>query len=228
MGTENKYVVYVHASPSNKKYVGITCRPTAQRWKIGGSGYKGCPHFWSAIQKYGWDSFSHEVVVKNLTLAEAASLEIMLIKYYETTNPEFGYNRSTGGEGGRAGYVVSDETREKISAAMKGNQRSLGHKHTVEARAKISAANKGKRHGTALGCKRTTETRAAISAAKRLAAKDVECLTADGVIVGHYNSLAEAAEKTGICRSNISLICLGHNKTAGGFSWRFVDKLTTK
>ena len=37
-----------------------------------------------------------------------------------------------------------------------------------------------------------------------------------------FDSISDAQRTTGIGRSNISQVCLGKRKTAGGFHWRFV------
>ena len=47
-----KYVVYRYISPSNKSYIGQTCNSLSVR-AANGEGYKGCPKFYKAIQKYG-------------------------------------------------------------------------------------------------------------------------------------------------------------------------------
>lgn len=39
-----------------------------------------------------------------------------------------------------------------------------------------------------------------------------------------YDSLTEAAEEVGLTRHAISKACLGINKTAGGFKWKFEDE----
>ena len=49
------YTVYVHITPNNKYYVGITKQNVQNRWK-NSLGYKSQRLFWRAIQKYGWDS----------------------------------------------------------------------------------------------------------------------------------------------------------------------------
>ena len=41
---DNKYVCYMHISPSNKKYIGITCQETDRRWQKG-KGYKNNQYF---------------------------------------------------------------------------------------------------------------------------------------------------------------------------------------
>ncbi|MBP3801390.1 MAG: hypothetical protein J6I85_05165 [Clostridia bacterium] len=53
--------------------------------------------FYSAIQKYGWNNFSHEILYTNLSLEEANYKEAELIQKYQTTNPQYGYNIEKGG-----------------------------------------------------------------------------------------------------------------------------------
>lgn len=118
------------------------------------------------------------------------------------------------------GYKHNDATRAKMSAAQMGNHKALGHKHTTETRAAMSASAKGRKASPA--------TRAAMIAAQRLAVKDVERLTNDGEVIGRYNSLVDAAEKTGIKKNNIWKVCSGKQVTAGGFRWRYIDKPTIK
>ena len=84
------YTVYVHISPSNKYYVGITKQKVARRWRYG-SGYKQNKHFYSAIQKYGWNAFQHEIIANNLTKDEACKFEIALISVLKSNQKEFGY-----------------------------------------------------------------------------------------------------------------------------------------
>ena len=61
---EKKYVVYKHVSPSGKLYIGITSQKPELRWNYGRN-YKENPYFYNAIQKYGWDSFQHEILYDN-------------------------------------------------------------------------------------------------------------------------------------------------------------------
>ena len=53
--------VYAHINMINgKMYIGQTIHGNNpnKRWS-NGNGYKHCPHFWSAICKYGWENFEH-------------------------------------------------------------------------------------------------------------------------------------------------------------------------
>lgn len=109
----NIYTVYMHISPSNKKYVGITKQKPEHRWDSG-YGYRTSPHFWKAIKKYGWENFNHIILFDHLTKDQAISKEIELIEKYNLTNGKYGYNITKGGDG-LNGTKASFETRLKIS-----------------------------------------------------------------------------------------------------------------
>lgn len=94
----NKFYVYIHICPNNKRYVGITRQNPKKRWS-NGNGYKKNAHFTRAIDKYGWDNISHQVIEVD-TESEMFYLEKYLIAFYNSNNPEFGYNNSLGGERG--------------------------------------------------------------------------------------------------------------------------------
>lgn len=96
----NNYIIYCHTNKINgKKYIGQTCQSPQKRWGNNGSEYikKGNIHFKNAILKYGWDNFTHEILYTNLSPQEADEKEIELIKQYDTTNSEYGYNIAAGG-----------------------------------------------------------------------------------------------------------------------------------
>lgn len=71
--------VYIHITPSNKYYVGITSKEPCERWR-NGFGYYSQKYFYNAIQKYGWDNIYHEIVASNLTKEEANNFEKLLIQ----------------------------------------------------------------------------------------------------------------------------------------------------
>ena len=148
------YVVYKHTSPDGKVYIGITRRNVIERWGKNGEGYKGNKHFWRAIQKYGWNSFQHEILYSELSKEDACQIEIEYIKKFNSNDFRFGYNICAGGEG-RLEDTQSAETRKKISEATKNQwndseirerhrQGSLGHVVSQEARNKIRESQIGK------------------------------------------------------------------------------------
>ena len=54
------WCVYVHISPSNKYYVGITSKEPKVRWGHNGNAYQ-TQYFSNAIKKYGWDNWGDGV-----------------------------------------------------------------------------------------------------------------------------------------------------------------------
>lgn len=146
-----EYIIYKHTNKINGKvYIGQTRMKPSERFK-NGLGYR-TQIFYRAIQKYGWDNFEHEVLFENLTQDEANELEIQMIAEYQSNNPEYGYNISSGGnhremseEGRRSyhekrlGHEVSEETRAIL------REKCRGRHHTEEERKKISKKNTGKK-----------------------------------------------------------------------------------
>lgn len=162
---ERCYSVYVHISPSGKRYFGITRQDPVSRWH-NGKGYKGNLYFYRAIMKYGWDGFSHYILASSLSKSEAELIEIDLIKENKSNTKEFGYNIENGGncagthsdetkrkiaeknKGNKncAGRVLSDWHKQQLIKSNIGNRRNTGRKATEETRRKISNALTGKKH----------------------------------------------------------------------------------
>ncbi len=142
--TEDKrWCVYIHTNKiNNKKYVGITSQiPPEKRWDEG-RGYYRNKHFTSAIKKYGWDNFEHEIVADELTASEAEAMERCLIQEYNTMDQKYGYNLTSGGE---VGKQYSEEARRNISLSLKGEKHpNYGKHHSEETKRKIAEGNRDK------------------------------------------------------------------------------------
>lgn len=106
------FFVYKHTSPNGKVYIGITCREPKKRWQ---AGYRHNVHFQNAINKYGWDNISHEVLFSGLSEENAKRTETNLISLYKSSDPEYGYNKTDGGEHN----IATKEVNLKRSATMK-------------------------------------------------------------------------------------------------------------
>ena len=118
------YCVYIHTNKlNNKKYVGITCRHPEVRWN-NGRGYLTNSHFWRAIEKDGWNNFSHEIIAEGLTKQEAHRLETELIQLHKTTDSAYGYNHSCGGEGG-ARYLLETDRQAARKTTYKKQYKKL-------------------------------------------------------------------------------------------------------
>lgn len=198
-----KFYVYKHTSPSNKCYIGITSNSLNQRWGNNGNRYlyKNSdgkfkhPLFANAILKYGWDHFTHEILLEGRSESEAKYAEKYLIKWYRMH--EGCYNLTDGGDG-TTGYKFSEEVIEKHRQSLIGKKLS---KETVE---KIVKKNIGKI--------RTDEQKAKSSIPVIQYTKELE-------FVAEYFGVNEASRKTGINNAHINECCNNKRKSAGGFIW---------
>lgn len=126
----SNFCVYKHTSPKGKVYIGITSQKPKDRW-YNGDGYSRQKLFYRAIQKYGWNNFTHEILFENLSKEEAGRKEQELISEYKANNSKFGYNLTNGGEG-PIGYHHTEEAKERIGFASRGNKYALGRIRTEE------------------------------------------------------------------------------------------------
>jgi hypothetical protein len=76
-----------------------------------------CVLFYNALKKYGEDNFIPEILLI-CDLDSYDNYEIDMIKLYDTTNREFGYNIASGGKG-RSVVHVNSEIRNKIYESQK-------------------------------------------------------------------------------------------------------------
>lgn len=214
------YTVYKHTSPSGKVYIGLTCQEPAKRWGPDGNGYKHSPHLRAAIQRYGWDSFGHEILAEGLTKQEAERLEIELIAEHHATDPIYGYNIDRGGS---TGPKHSAETRAKIreansrrvwtdSARQKVSEYRKAHPLSPESCKLIGDKNRGRKH--------KAESIEKIRAAqKKIAVKNIT--TGES-----YASVSEAAAACNLDPSHIVGVCRGRRRSAGGCYWQYEEVIT--
>lgn len=120
----------------------------------------------NALRKYGPEQFSFEVIATAESKIELAELEREFIATHCSNNPEFGYNLTQGGEGGKQypgernsffGKHHSDETKRKL--AEKARKQMTGVRRSNSTRQAISASLKQ--------YKRTDEHSKHISEAKK-------------------------------------------------------------
>lgn len=205
MSLRDTYRIYKHTSPNGKVYIGVTREENLNRRWQNGKGYESCPLFWNAIQKYGWDSFIHEVIEEDVPIEQINERESYWIAFYKSNNRDFGYNIE---EGGHAYRTFSDETRKKISDALKGRTK------TPEHREKLRQANLGKK-----------PTQEAVEKSARSRWKAIVQLDLDGNFIAEYSSIKEACEKTGAYGAGIAACRRGEQKTHHGYRWIYKEDL---
>lgn len=230
----DKWKVYKHTSPSGKIYIGITHQKPEHRWR-NGKGYENNSHFWNAIQKYGWDNFTHEIIADGLTQIEAEEMEKRLVKELKSTDKKVGYNVALGG------HVQSEESRRKIGETrrMRGiPSPTKGQKISAETKAKISKARIGMkrnyplteiesehRRQSKLGIKNPNYGKPLNPELKQMLINNnskAVIQIAEGQEIRH-KSATEAGRLLGIFPGNITRVCKGQRETAGGFRWRYAE-----
>ena len=213
-------IVYKITNKINGKvYIGQTIRPLITRWRQHyNPSNSNCTALHRAIKKYGKECFTIEQIDVACDRDELDEKEQYWIAFYDSINPENGYNLRLGGEH----HTVSDETRYKLG---KGNR---GRKFSKELRSKLSDSHKG--------CKMSPEAIAKSVQSKR-ANGTYEKLAKIAVINGKksgkkiicvetsevFESITEAAKKYNLHRTNLSF-CVrgGKGRTCGKLHWEFV------
>ena len=221
-----RYVVYCYTNIiNNKKYIGQSkdiqrrCHP---------SNYKGSIKFYNAIQKYGWDSFTQEILANDLTRDEANFLEEQYIQYFNTV--EDGYNIKSGGQNN----YYSEDSKKKMSDSCKTKRKII----CVETQKIFDSAMEIERElfykntNIIACCKNKNVTAYGYhwqyledflnqkQPKKDARMRAVYCLEKDETFI----SAAEASRQTGVPRPNITKCCQGQLKTAGGYHWYYATE----
>ena len=248
--------VYVHTTPDGKKYVGMSTDPQ-KRWACG-NGYR-TKIFRDAIDFWGWDKIQHEIIHDKLSLKEAENLERELIQKYNTTNRDYGFNIESGGiscplaeetkrklsishkglQPWNAGKSLNQETKNKISEALKGKPKnpvsentreklrlsSTGRHHDKETKETLSTIHKGKKASLSTKVKMSNARKGVPKSEdhkKRIAMSRngglIYCVELNIV----FNSIREASKTTGIGRTSISQCLNGEKDSINGFHWEKV------
>lgn len=218
------YSVYKHTNKINGKvYIGITINEPVVRWGRNGDGYSG-QYFGLAIQKYGWENFEHEILFENLSAKDASQKEIELIKEYDATNREKGYNVALGG---LTGGVRSPKTvyQYSLSGQFIKEYPSLSQaayenntKHSV-----IGAACRNGINHKSINYRWSYEYLGEQIAwelmRNRVFYQDVYCYDLEGNFLKRYETVTEAQNDIGIDNGNICGCYLGKTTNTKGYRW---------
>ena len=214
--------IYFIRSPSLREYVGQTIHDNVNvRWNE----EKRKPHgrLKQVFEKYGTDKCEFFTIMEISQETHGDNwmdylnmYEDIYIKERNTLTPN-GYNLMTGG----GNSLHSDETKQKMSDSK------MGKTHSDETKQKISDAKMGiplsdetkqKMSETRMGIPLSDETKQKMSDAKPK--KPVEQWDGD-FLIKVYPSMHDAEIQTLIHRGNISKVCKGKLKTAGGYTWKY-------
>ena len=193
------YTLYMHKTPNDKYYIGITSQDVNLRWR-NGKGYINNNYFYKAIKKYKWENIEHKILFKNLSKEQAENLEKEYIEKYKSNMSKYGYNIESGG------LVAPKSIKSRIKAnKTKKNivPWNKGKKMSEEQRLKLSKIKKGKGLNDNL-----------------LKAIRIPIICVETNI--QYKCMLDASKETNINVSNIAQVCKGNRKTAGGYHWKYL------
>lgn len=210
------YVVYKHENKINHKvYIGQT-NDISRRWSYNGIMYKTCPRFYSAIQHYGWDSFDHVILYNNLSQQEANYYEQLMIKEYDSVDPDKGYNILSGGQG-LSDYWTREENRKRQSDNKKRYYEEHPEKKNFFVEWDLNHPEQKEKHKILMKEKygKGINPLCKINEARKTA---IKCVETEKI----FESLMAASRYYNLPPGNISKCLHGQRKTCGGYHWEFV------
>lgn len=230
---KNNYCVYKHTSKiDGRAYIGITRVGVIDRWK-NGCGYKKNTYFWRYIQKYGWDSLTHEILYDNLSEEEAINKEKECIAKWNLTNKEKGFNLDKGGSTNnrfwRDVYCIETETEydgtriaeretgipaNRICACCNGKRKSAGKDNNGQP---LHWVYSDEKHIIAERLKRIED---------KNKLKAITVYDCNKKVIARYSNLNEASAKTGRLQSNIGKDCLYPRKNKKQLIWIYEKDFT--
>lgn len=143
LGDDMYFVYKITNKVNEKKYIGITSdikrRFYQHVWMLRNNRHHSIK-LQRAYNKYGEDSFSFDIIEEvDCDADQIAKREILYIALFDSCDN--GYNQSYGGEN-TSNLVMSEETKQKLSLAMLGNQYSKGCKRSNETKKRMSISMK--------------------------------------------------------------------------------------
>ena len=257
MPNERKYkgVIYKYTFPNGKVYIGQTIHPRSRKTQHLCES-TGARHiaFWRAYKKYGTFEYEEIEIVeessKEVLCERLNELEQSYIEAYQSTNPDYGYNLTSGGKV----FVVNEEGRKHMSEARKDKlavlQYDLEGNFVKEYESTTSA---GKALGVAatniwsccLGY-RTGKRKKKVQIVNgytfrfkkdypgvplrldlnitNLNKKSVLQFSLDGFFIKEWESVLDAERGTGTRESGIRQACYGKYRQSNGYMWRYRDE----
>ena len=228
---QNNYYGFIYITTNNingKKYIGQKKYYGNYETYIGsGIALK------NAINKYGKENFTREIIENCKTKEELDSREKFWIEYYNATESEDFYNITSGGDGGFGsgknspwyGKHLSDETKEKLSKIKSGeNNPFYGKTHSDEVKKKLSEKALNQRHSKETRekmSKSMKENHADFNGKNNPRANPVNQYNLNGEFIKRWDYAKEASRTLDINYSSLISCCTGKYKSSGGFKWEY-------
>lgn len=221
--------IYKYTSPSKKNYIGQTVNSLSDRAKsvVSGIGYKKCPLFWKAIQKYSFTNFKIEII-KEAPILELNYWEKYYIQKYNALVPK-GYNLTNGGDGGKTidVYVYSAQNGKFIEHYNSLSEASLMTGVPIETISSILSKKSNRRISHNLTFLKEYQEKIDLNILNRNNYIKVYVYKEDGSFYKEFKTISEAAKSLKISEITIKRH-LEKSSSSCGFFFRKekVDKIS--
>lgn len=195
-------------------YIGQTVRKLEVRWNEHLKGPEVLPNYplYRAMNKYGKNKFSIEIIENDVPKEKLDEREIYWISFYDSYRN--GYNQTLGGKSHFKYNIDEQEVYDMWDSGMSIKDISIFF--GCESRTPIkSILYKYENYDK----EKSKEQGEKVAAEKKF--KAISQWTLEGKHIADFESGLEAEEKTGIDRKNISSVLNNKSITAGGYLWTF-------
>lgn len=227
---EKIYTIYKLLFPGGEIYIGKTCVKLIYRWD---NGHKYNGDVRKAIDKYGWENVQKFILYKNLTKHEASIKEKEEIEKHGGINHPLVLNIQSGGDDGwtysdnvkkemskrtRQMYIDRPELKSQISETVKQfYEQHPEQKEIISKSIKQAYIDKPElREKLSENSRRFREEHPGAYDFQKI---KIDQYSYEGNFLCTYESIMDAADKTGIYMSAISNCVNGKAITAGGYRW---------
>lgn len=228
------YYIYLVTDKTNgKHYVGQTCDPKSRKWQHESNRKEDDCLFHRALESHGHENFIWEIICKTTTKVMANALEKMFIQVYNSYKPN-GYNMTKGGDGGSMWNA-----RPVVCLTLNGKfvkrYDSAGEAQRIDGFWNSNVLESCKNENlTCLGYMFMFEDEYQKYGARKYkknraynVRKIIQC-DQEGNFIEAFDSVVDAAEKTGVRRSTISANLIGTYKHAGGYIFVYAENFPIK
>lgn len=221
--------IYKYTSPSGKSYIGQTIQSLSDRAGHNGKNYAGCPLFYRAIEKYGFENFEVEILA-TVPEEQLDQAEIKYIEIFDTFNN--GYNKTNGGQQGftRYGkkvYQYDSKDGHLIREWINANEAARSFNAPVNVLENCLLNKAFTQYGFCWSYLKLDK----FPINERIVdphAKIVKQYDLNGILLHTYNSIAEAAKINNCERAPIKKCCRHELKQAYGYRWECNEILLEK